>query len=87
DLLNWMRAEGYESIEALEQAEQDWQVHIKEAYDHSLIGTAKSWFTGYNSNVAGHDKLRYMIYLHGAPAYRERLAQVAAHNYEGFKLS
>jgi len=84
NLLKWMRDEGYASIEAEQQAEVDWQAHIKEAYDHSLIGTAKSWFTGYNSNVAGHDKLRYMIYLHGAPTYRERLAEVAKNGYEGF---
>jgi len=28
-----------------------------------------------------------MIYLGGAPAYRKRLDTVAAHGYEGFRLS
>jgi hypothetical protein len=52
----------------------------------SLLPTAKSWFTGYNSNVDGHDKLRYLIYNGGAQRYRERLAEVAANDYRGFEL-
>jgi hypothetical protein len=57
-----------------------------ESYEGAMLARTKSWFTGYNSNVDGHDKLRYMIYLGGAPAYRERLAEVAEQGYEGFKV-
>ena len=42
--------------------------------------------TGYNSNVDGHDTLRYMVYFGGAPKYRERLAEVVNNNYEGFEF-
>lgn len=45
-----------------------------------------SWFRGYNSNVAGHDQLRCMIYAGGAPRYRDRLAHVAANDDERFDL-
>jgi cation diffusion facilitator CzcD-associated flavoprotein CzcO len=64
----------------------DWTTHVKELFDNSLMATAKSWFTGYNSNVEGHDKLRYMIYLGGAPRFRERLTEVADNGYEGFEI-
>ena len=56
----------------------------KSYYDRSLLAKTKSWFTGYNSNVDDHDRLRYMIYLGGSPNYRDRLADVASSGYEGF---
>ena len=42
-------------------------------YGGLLLSKAKSWFTGYNSSVEGHDKLRYMIYNGGARLSRELL--------------
>ena len=83
-LVKHMRAHGYTRIEATERAEKAWTAHVKELFDGSLLATAKSWFTGYNSNVDGHDKTRYMIYNGGAPRYRERLAEVADDGYDGF---
>ena len=47
---------------------------------------SKSWFTGYNSNVEGHDTIRPVAYNGGAPRYRKRLAEVAENGYEGFVL-
>jgi hypothetical protein len=52
-----------------------------------LLTKTKSWFTGYNSNVEGHDKLRYQIYLGGAQKYREQLRDVAENDYAGISLS
>ncbi|MEL0065747.1 MAG: NAD(P)/FAD-dependent oxidoreductase [Gammaproteobacteria bacterium] len=75
---------GVTRVETTEAAEQDWQAHVKSFYDMSLLSTSQSWFTGYNSNVDGHDKLRYMIYLGGAPGYREKLASIADQGYPGF---
>ena len=86
-LLAYLREREYNRVEATEAAEQAWVEHVKDMYKISLLGTTKSWFTGYNSNVAGHDKMRYMIYNGGAPKYRERLAEVAANDYEGFSIS
>lgn len=59
---------------------------MKQTYEWSLLGNAKSWFTGYNSNVDGHDKVRYMIYNGGALRYRKCLAEVAEIDYRGFDL-
>jgi cation diffusion facilitator CzcD-associated flavoprotein CzcO len=85
-LLVHLREKGYSRVEAAPEAEHEWVEHVKETYTYSMIGKAKSWFTGYNSNVAGHDKLRYQIYNGGAIKYREWLTEVADNNYRGFKM-
>ncbi len=77
---------GVSRIEASEAAEAQWVADIETAYEGTMFAKAKSWFTGYNSNVDGHDKLRHVMFLAGAPAYRARLAEVAEHGYEGFEL-
>ncbi len=87
DLLVHMRENDISRIEASQAAEDEWTAHVKDTYKYSLLGNSQSWFTGYNSNVAGHDKLRYMIYNGGAPRFRQRLQQVAADGYAGFDLS
>jgi cation diffusion facilitator CzcD-associated flavoprotein CzcO len=86
-LIGYMREHNLTRIEALPDAEEAWTAEIRRSYEGALLTRTKSWFTGYNSNVEGHDKLRYMIYLGGAPAYRERLEEVAEHDYEGFRIS
>jgi len=86
DLIKYMQLHDYRQVEASVQAEAEWIEHVKSMYDGSLISTTKSWFTGYNSNVDGHDKLRYMVYFGGAPKYRQRLAEVADKDYEGFEF-
>jgi cation diffusion facilitator CzcD-associated flavoprotein CzcO len=85
-LLEYMREHGYSRVETTPEAESQWIEEIKAGYEGSLLATAKSWFTGYNSNVDGHDKLRYMMYLLGSPKYRQRLDAVAERGYEGFNF-
>jgi cation diffusion facilitator CzcD-associated flavoprotein CzcO len=83
----YLREHGYQKFEANQTAEEEWGQHVREGYDMLLLTKTKSWFTGYNSNIDGHDKLRYQIYLGGALAYRERLAKVAGNDYEGIELN
>ncbi|MBL4868995.1 MAG: NAD(P)/FAD-dependent oxidoreductase [Pseudomonadales bacterium] len=87
DLIKYMGEHNYKRVEASDEAEQAWVKHVKEMYGHTLVSTTKSWFTGYNSNVEGHDILRHMVYFGGAPKYRERIAQIAANDYEGFEFA
>ena len=84
DLIKYMRDHGLKTVDAADDAEEGWTTHVKSMYDGSLVTTTKSWFTGYNSNVEGHDKLRYMVYFGGAPKYRKSLSEAAEHGYEGF---
>jgi hypothetical protein len=57
-------------------------------YAMMLMRKAKGWFTGYNSNVPGHEhgKTRYFVNNGGAPKYVSRINDVAAKGYEGVVL-
>ena len=87
ELLVYLRDHGHTLIDTTTEAEQGWGEHVKEMYDLLLLGKAKSWFTGFNSNVEGHDKPRYVVYNGGAPRYRKHLASVVEKGYEGFQLA
>lgn len=86
EMITHLKANNLERVEASPSAEEAWTDAIKAGYEGTMLARAKSWFTGYNSNVDGHDKLRHMMYLGGAPTYRATLADVAAKGYEGFEL-
>lgn len=87
DLIAHMRAEGLSRIECTTEAEDAWVAEVVDLYQMVLLRNAKSWFTGYNSNVDGRDVKRHLIYNGGAPRYRERITTVAAEGYSGFVLS
>ena len=87
ELIAYMREHGYERVEPLPEAEREWYQRVDEMYRFQLASKVKSWFTGYNSNVEGHDRIRNLIWPGGAPRYREHLAEVAGSGYEGFALS
>ncbi|MEZ5237103.1 MAG: NAD(P)/FAD-dependent oxidoreductase [Acidimicrobiales bacterium] len=87
ELYQHIAEHGYTRIEPTPEAEAVWTEHVKEMYQGLLLRKAKSWFTGYNSNVDGHDKIRYLIYNGGAPKYRNLLQEVAEEGYRGFVFS
>jgi cation diffusion facilitator CzcD-associated flavoprotein CzcO len=89
DLLEYMSAHGYARCEATAAAEKRWTDHVTNMYAMMLMRKAKSWFTGYNSNVAGHEQgtVRYLVYNGGAPKYVNTINAVAAKGYEGVVLS
>ena len=83
-----MWAKGYTRAEATEAAETRWTDHVTKMYAMMLMRKAKSWFTGYNSNVPGHEQgtIRYLVYNGGAPKYVNAINAVAANGYEGVTL-
>jgi cation diffusion facilitator CzcD-associated flavoprotein CzcO len=87
DLVRYLRDHGYTRIDADAEAEEAWVDHVRDMYDLLLLGKVASWFTGYNSNVEGHDKRRLVVYNGGAPRYRKTLGEVAENGYEGFVLA
>jgi hypothetical protein len=89
DLLQYMWDRGYTRAEACREAEQRWTAHVTKMYEIMLMRKAKSWFTGYNSNVAGHEegKIRYFVYNGGTPKYVGIINDVADKGYEGIVLS
>ena len=76
--LEYMWKHGYRRFDAEETAEAEWLEHVKEMYEGLLLRTAKSWITGYNSNLDGHEygKTRYNIYNGGGPKYARRLREM-----------
>ncbi|MDG2024563.1 MAG: NAD(P)/FAD-dependent oxidoreductase [Actinomycetota bacterium] len=89
DLLDYMRSRDLQYAEATEDAEERWTGHVVKMYSVMLMRKAQSWFTGYNSNVDGHEagKVRYMVYNGGTPKYVATINEVAAKDYEGIRFS
>jgi cation diffusion facilitator CzcD-associated flavoprotein CzcO len=83
--LEHMWAHGHQRFDVDEAAETQWVEHVKDMYKGMLLRNAKSWFTGYNSNLEGHEhgNMRYNIYNGGGPRYAKMLSDVADYDYEG----
>jgi hypothetical protein len=88
ELLQFMWKHGYTREEATPKAEQDWSAYVGELYRFMLMRKTQSWFTGYNSNVEGHEKgtIRYLVYFGGTPKYRTKLKAIADAGYEGISF-
>jgi cation diffusion facilitator CzcD-associated flavoprotein CzcO len=89
DFLEYIWEHGYTRAEAALAAEEAWTAHVTQMYAVMLMRKAKSWFTGYNSNVPGHEhgRIRYFVYNGGAPKYVARINEIAAKGYEGIVLT
>lgn len=86
DLVQHMGDHGYTRIEATAEATDAWVHDVAHSHERLLMRNARSWFTGYNTNLRGTEKPRHLMYLGGAPRFRERIDEVARHGYEGFSL-
>ncbi len=89
ELLAHAWANGHTRIEATAEAEASWTQHVVDMYSRVLLRKAQSWFTGYNSNVDGHEKgtVRHPVYNGGAPKFKKVIDQVEADGYEGIAFS
>jgi cation diffusion facilitator CzcD-associated flavoprotein CzcO len=84
-LLEYMKDHGFTRADATRAAEERWTAHVTKMYSTMLMRKAKSWFTGYNSNIEGHEhgKTRYFVYNGGSPKYVSRINEIAENGYEG----
>ena len=82
-LLEFMWEKGYSRFDASAEAEQAWFEHVKDMYQGLLLRKAKSWITGYNSNLEGHEygKTHYNIYNGGGPKYAKTLRHETDNDY------
>jgi len=80
---------GYTRFEAQAEAEQEWGEEVKRAHEKLLARRSQGWFTGYNSNVRGHEQgtVRYQAYFGGGPKYAEIIKRVAAGGYRQIDMS
>jgi hypothetical protein len=88
DLLVHARDEGATRVDARPEAEEHWVKEVVRAHEKLLFRRSKGWFTGYNSNVAGHQEgqIRYQAYFGGAPKYIKVINQEAADGYPGIEI-
>jgi len=84
-LLEYAWEHGYTRMEATHEAEEQWSEHVAQMYSTMLMRKAKGWFTGYNSNVPGHEhgRIRYFVYNGGSPKFRSTIIGVANDGYKG----
>ena len=87
-LIRHMRDEGLQRAEATDDAQHEWGAQVAQLYRMMLMRRAQGWFTGYNSNVAGHEQgtIRYLVYNGGAPKFRAVIDAVAEDGYVGITL-
>jgi cation diffusion facilitator CzcD-associated flavoprotein CzcO len=86
DCIAHMRANGYCTIEALPEAQQEWIEHTTALVAPTVLvhPTCNSWYNG--GNVPGKKRM-YMGYTAGIPEYRRRCDEIAEAGYTGFKLA
>lgn len=88
DLIEHMRERGHSRVEATREAEEAWVEHVRDLYEIMLLRKSQGWFTGYNSNVDGHEQgtIRYVVYNGGTPKFRKQIAEAAEAGYPGLDL-
>ena len=84
DCLEYMRAEGFDSIEPTLAAEDGWNQHNQDCGDLTLLNLANSWYVG--ANVPGKPRV-LLPYTGGAAGYRKICNEVVDRGYLGFDLS
>lgn len=81
DCLRRLEEQGYDTIEALPAAEDDWVSHHDEITATTLLPRANSWWVG--ANIPGKPRRLYP-YAGGVGVYRLLCDEVAARDYDGF---
>jgi cyclohexanone monooxygenase len=83
DCIEYLREQGYSSISAIQDAEDNWVTHVSEVANMTLFPHANSWYIG--ANVPGKARI-FMPYLGGVGVYAETCSKIAAAGYTGFNL-
>jgi len=85
DAIGYLRAHGHATMEALPEAEDEWVAHVNAVAEGTMYTTpsCNSWYLG--ANIPGKPRI-FMPYVGGYPRYRKRCDEVAAGDYEGFRL-
>jgi cation diffusion facilitator CzcD-associated flavoprotein CzcO len=89
ELLQFVWEHHYRRVEATPEAEASWSAYVAKLYEIMLLRNAQGWFTGYNSNVDGHEKgtRRHLVFNGGTPKYRQKITEVAEAGYRGLTFA
>jgi len=83
DLLCWLRETGMTRIEATTEAAEDWNDHMNELADATLLPQADSWYMG--ANIPG--KPRQLLHHSGVQSYLRYCAECKSNDYAGFDVA
>lgn len=78
-----MEEEKHESIEAQEQAQEEWKKMVETTAEMTLLPMTQSWWTG--ANIPGK-KVQQMTYVAGIGSY-EKDCREKLDGWKGFTLS
>jgi cyclohexanone monooxygenase len=84
DLIEHMRREGFDAVDADADAQREWSDHVHEAAAATLFVKGKSWYLG--ANVPGKPRV-FMPYVRGIGVYRDLCDEIAKDGYRGFHFS
>ena len=84
DCIAYMRDRDLDTMEAKQDAEDNWVAHVNEVAQGTLYPQANSWYMG--ANIPGKPQI-FMPYIGGVGVYRQICNDVAAKDYEGFAMS
>jgi cyclohexanone monooxygenase len=84
DCLTYLREQQLATIEATEEAENEWVWHVNEVAHQTLYPRANSWYMG--ANVPGKPRV-FLPYIGGFGIYSDKCNEVAEKGYAGFTLS
>lgn len=86
ECIAFMRQHGYSLVESEPAAEQEWARHVTEVANLSIVSKGEAvntWFAG--ANIAGK-KHAINVYFGGANAYFDKIRDLAASNFPGFRF-
>ena len=84
DCIAFMRDRNVATMEAKQDAEDNWVAHVNEVAHTTLYPQANSWYMG--ANIPGKPQI-FMPYIGGVGVYRQICNDVAAKGYEGFAMT
>lgn len=85
DLIRYADERHARRVEATPEAEQAWIEHVNDVAERTLYPRSpNSWFFG--ANTPGKPRV-FMPYVGGVGNYRQKADEIAAHQYEGFRIT
>lgn len=85
-MIGYMQARGLTLSEPEQAAEDEWTESIYREFERTLMADTNAWWIKTSVKPDGTTVKRTLVYVGGGPQYRERCAQVAYADYEGFEL-
>ena len=83
DCMAHIRDIGADTIEPIEQYQDEWVEHVNEVSKISLRSTCSSWYVG--ANIPGRPRV-FMPYIGGFPIYVQKCNEVMSNGFEGFVI-